>query len=345
MRPMNLGGVEFQFRSLEPDEAPLDPEQFERELYAQLEQEYPSVWRACYPRIYRDPRNGQYYSSKKPARQLMLIALKILNNQIGESEKYEYHLASHLAKYRVPMYWLSPSIAQALKLTTPPGKFDWYDMPLPFDAGVFMMPKGSLVHKTDGDVTFLTYARFRAGVTHSSPLIPGKTYTNRNGGMILAAAVQKGYFIHWNIPLDYYGSVIALPELQDLIRHHNTEHGSAVHTGDRMTSDDFDLGMDAAHYIFSTLLLMTARPDLVTAASFTNRVPGKRGAQPREFWSPAVIGEHYRTRTEARPAQGGTHASPRFHWVKGAWKEQPYGPKLTLRRTQWVEPYTRGGNE
>src|SRR6266567_6134151 len=93
---MNLG---FEFRSL-ANGGVMDPAQFERELYSRLEREYPDLWRACYPRIYTDPRNGQYYSSRRPARQIMLIALKVLAGQVAESETYEYHLASHLAKFR-----------------------------------------------------------------------------------------------------------------------------------------------------------------------------------------------------------------------------------------------------
>jgi hypothetical protein len=338
---MKFAGVDFKLRPLEGE--PADLAQFERELYAELETEFPVLWRACYPRIYHDPRSGQYASSKKPARQIMLIALKIINGKIGPSEQYEYHLASHLTKFRVPTYWLSPSIAEALRLTEFPGKFDWYNMPMPFEAGVFMMPQGSLRHKSDGDIPFICYARFRAGEEHYAPLLPKKPYVSVNGGMMMAALLPTGYFVHWNIPLDAYGPVTTMPELKDMLLNFNTQHGTALPVrGGTMTPDDFSLGLDVAHYIFSALMLMTARPELVTAPSLAQRVPAKKGRQAREFWNPAIIGEHYKLRHAPGPSQGGTHASPRFHWVEGFWKEQPYGPGRNLRKTIWIEPYMRG---
>lgn len=348
MKPIDIGGVHFEFRPMAPGETHQDPVQFERMLFDTLEREYPALWQTCYPRVYSDPRNGQYYSSKKPARQLMLIALKVLNGQVAAAEKYEFHLASHLSRFRVPMYWLSPNLAEALKLTQPPGAFDWYNMPMPFEAGVIMMPKGSLVHKTDGDVSFICWGRFRAGETYRAPLIPGKPYTSLNGGMMLAAAVASGYFIHWNIPLDAYGPRLTLAELQHLIAKFAGvgDHSTAIPLRDGgMKPADHELGLDVAHFIFSTLMLMTARPDLVTAPSLTRRIPAKKGTAPKEFWNPAIIGEHYKVRSQAQPPQGGSHASPRFHWVQGFWREQPYGPQRELRKTIWIEPFTRGGAE
>lgn len=326
--------------------APFDSvtEAMEREVFDRIERDMPALWRVCYPRIYREPKCGRYYSAKKPARQLTIIGMKILQNLVAPSEIYEFHLASHLARFRVPMYWLSDSIAEALQKTTPPGAIDWYHMPMPFDAAVFMLPKGSLVHPTDGDVSFVCYARMPAGANFESKLVPGKPYCTLNGGMVLAAAVESGYFIHWNIPLDKYGPRVTMEELSGLMRQFSgNEHATAIQLRDGgMKPADFELGPTVAHFIFSTILLMTARPDLVTTGKLTNKTPTKKGREPKEFWSPNVIGEHYKLRREHGPSQGGTHSSPRFHWVQGFWREQPHGPALALRRSQWIEPYTRG---
>jgi hypothetical protein len=86
------------------------------------------------------------------------------------------------------------------------------------------------------------------------------------------------------------------------------------------------LGLDVLHFIFSTLILTTARPGLVTNASIASRAPAKKGREAKEFWNPAIIGANYKIRREAKPPQGGTHASPRFHWVQGFLREQPYAP-------------------
>jgi hypothetical protein len=273
--------------------------------------------------------------------------MKIMAHEVGESEIYEYQLASHLTKYRVPMYWLSESITEAIIQTTPPGSIEWYDMHLPFEAAVFMLPKGMLTHKTDGDCAYICYARMRAGVEYRAPLIPGKAYGSVNGGLVIGASVDAGYFLHWNVPLQWYGPKTTMAQIHELMTKFSVhEHGTAIPLRDQgsMTQDDHTLGAGVAHLLFSTLLLMTARPELVTGGQMTHRAPAKKHREAKEFWTPTIIGEHYLLRREHAEYQGGTHASPRFHWVKGFWREQPYGPQRSLRKTLWIEPYFRGGD-
>lgn len=274
------------------------------------------------------------------------IALKIAQNTIKESEIYEFQIASHLTKYRVPMYWIGADLAEALGKTTPPGAIDWYNMHMPFEAAVFMMPKGSLVHQTDGDCSFICYARLQADAQYFAPLIPHKPYGSINGGMVIGAYVEEGFFLHWNVPLNFYGPKITMAQLHELMSQFSVyEHPTAIPLRDgsnKMTSADHALGADVAHYLFSILTLMTARPELVTEGKLVNKTLAKKGREAKEFWSPYVIGERYKLRREPVPYQGGTHASPRFHWVEGFWKQQPYGPGKQLRREIWIEPYTRG---
>lgn len=46
----------------------------------------------------------------------------------------------------------------------------------------------------------------------------------------------------------------------------------------------------------------------------------------------------------ALEAHGG-HASPVRHLVMGFFRQQPYGPQRSLRKTIWIEPFWRGRNE
>lgn len=41
-------------------------------------------------------------------------------------------------------------------------------------------------------------------------------------------------------------------------------------------------------------------------------------------------------------SQGGTHESPRQHWVSGHWHAYLHGPGRTLRKMNWVKPFLRG---
>ena len=310
-----------------------------------LEEEYPELWKICYPRHYREPRNcGQFFSPKIPARKMLDTTVKIMGGRYGNCELYEFVSMSHLAKFGVPMYWIGKEIGEALLRTAPPGKFDWYNMPLPFPACVFHLPKGLLTHPTDGDVAYLMYCRLRAGETHISKLVPGKPYALVNGGITMFAGLADGTLTHWNMPLDAYGPYLSIPDISSLME----QYKGNVHTTGfwmdknlEMTPEDDELGSKVMHLIFSTLFLMAERPELVSFGQLEKKVRGKNGRPDKEFWSPHVIGERYRIRREPTHG-GGTHASPRFHWVRGAWKQQPYGPELSLRKTIWVEPYTRG---
>ncbi|WP_239057090.1 MULTISPECIES: hypothetical protein [Cutibacterium] len=54
--------------------------------------------------------------------------------------------------------------------------------------------------------------------------------------------------------------------------------------------------------------------------------------------SGAIIAEHIRTDATGR------RLTTR-HVVRGHWTHQPYGPKRSLRRLQWVAPFIRGPQE
>jgi hypothetical protein len=262
----------------------------------------------------------------------------------GEGELYQFVAMSHLVRYGVPMYWLGKDLSQAIRKTAPPQKFDWYNMPLPFPACVFMLPKGCLRNDAEGEVAFVAYARLHSGDEFESKLIPGKQYGITNGSFILMAGMVNGALCHWNIPVDAYGSYLSIPDIATLMdQHKNNVHkgGFWEREGVTMTPADNQLGLEVMHLVFSTLFVMEARPELVTTGSLKKKVTAKKGKTAKEFWNPNVIGEHYKIRREGIHGDG-THASPRFHWVCGAMKQQPYGPGRSLRKTIWIEPYTRG---
>jgi hypothetical protein len=336
MTPKNPDDDATLFSQLTPEE--------KRRAYELVETIDPEAWKACYPRIYKEPTCGRYHSPKEPARQLASIALKINQGMIGPSEQYEFLVASQLVRFQVPTFWLSEDIAQAIRKTVPPQAIEWYDMPLPFEAGCFMLPKGSLVHPTEGDVVFVAYARFKTGERLISNLVKGMPYGSENGGMTLIALTLDGHLIHWNIPLNAYGRTLTLPDMEDLVFKYTgpgQEHasGMAFLRQPHMSEDDHRLVVEVAHMVFGSILLMNSRPDLITHGQRIKSV-AKKG-KTKEFWSPNILGESYKLRREAGEPTG-THASPRFHWVRGAYREQPYGPGREFRKTLWVEPYVRG---
>jgi hypothetical protein len=76
------------------------------------------LWNTCYPRIYREPRNGTFYSPKLVGAELFTIALKDAAGLKGAAETYEFIAASALVKYWVPIFFIAPSMMEALTNTT-----------------------------------------------------------------------------------------------------------------------------------------------------------------------------------------------------------------------------------
>lgn len=317
------------------------------EILEAVEKRNPALYRAVYPRIYREPKRSSYYSPKHVASQLVQIALNIQTGMHGLSEQLEFMFASALAKYRVPTYYIGLGLMEALSKTALPGKINWLNMELPFPAAVFLPPKGTLRHPEQGDILFIGYVRLDAGVDEPSPIDRHYRYQSSDGGMMIVAASASGYLYHWNISEAKMGPEINLTELGEIMGRKAPTHISAQPGGaDKMNDADHAMMVQAAHYMFSTLLVMTARPTLLLRGQMEKRVRNKR-SEIREFWTPMVIGENYRVRylkPDMEQAEG-THASPRLHWVPGFTRQQAYGPKWALRKTIWVEPFLRGGHE
>jgi hypothetical protein len=69
--------------------------------------------------------------------------------------------------------------------------------------------------------------------------------------------------------------------------------------------------------------------------------PKNRSVQPVEYWSPNYLGRVYRAKSEG----GDVDRHQRPHWRKGHLKSQPHGPKLSLRKIIWIQPYCTGNRE
>jgi hypothetical protein len=98
-----------------------------------------------------------------------------------------------------------------------------------------------------------------------------------------------------------------------------------------MAATDGDLLERATRLVVNALLATTARPESIIQGSRLCEGKGNH----RELWSPNYIGKMYQSRSE--PASG-THASPRSHWRRGHFRNQPYGTGLASHKIIWIEP-------
>lgn len=114
-----------------------------------------------------------------------------------------------------------------------------------------------------------------------------------------------------------------------------------------LTEEDSGFVEKMGVIVFGTILAMNARPQLVEHGKLIKRVA--KADKIREFWSPNIIGAKYKFKREvpqvvkgkfvhAPGRETGTHASPRMHWRRGHYRNQPVGPGRKERKNIWIEP-------
>lgn len=323
-----------------------------KEVFDNIIQTWPNLWRRCYPRIYEESVNGEYESVKVAAGIMCGAVATFEKGMRDDTEKVEMTWASRLAQYRVPTYWITRDMAEAIKRTTPPYEIDISDLKLPFEASLFMLPKDTIIHPgvNEGCATFVSYYRTRTKDVIPFLLRSGQVEPVEMSNEVMTILARTGgsdNLIHWTVPThDKFnlGQLDALVQRFDKTPEHKSMFRllfpNLVENG--MTHEDNMFMARVCHFILGTVILMTARPDLVTAGSLQRRIQ-KANTAPKEFWKPYIIGEHYKIR-KVYESKGGTHASPRGHWVSGFYRDQPYGPNNSLRKEKWVQPFFRGGN-
>jgi hypothetical protein len=90
------------------------------------------------------------------------------------------------------------------------------------------------------------------------------------------------------------------------------------------------------------LLIMIDGEELVERGQLEKRTKPKSGqGKPTEFWSPNFLGRLYQS---AVVGGRGSHSSPtqRLHWRRGHSKSQPHGPRQSLPKIVWIQPYKAG---
>jgi hypothetical protein len=308
-----------------------------------LEEKFPELWAKCYPRRYEVV--GSYDSPKVVARAMMDGILSYLKKGSKQTQEIEALWASSMYKFSVPTYYLTYDLTDSLLKTRPTEIVDWLTMKLPFEAAAFMLPKDLLPHPGEyGYISFISYSRNFNGSCVSMPdPIPGRKWDlhNFNDTFNIIARVNTGCTLHWT--LDKTWQLIDFKTSEELVETaasfvHESRDSRTEETS--FNSVDEDVVNKAIRLLFNILLLMTHKAELIEPGKLLKKV--KKSNKSVEYWSPHYIGRNYKLHRQPHPSLGGTHASPRLHWVSGFWKEQPYGPQMKLRRTLWIEPYVRG---
>jgi hypothetical protein len=233
-----------------------------KQKYARLEKDMPELWEGLYPRIYPNPPCcGEYCPAEDAAHILLTQFYEAGHYRGSDADKKRTHfivMAEELKASRMPHTWIGQGIVEAIKRTKPPTPLNWTTVALSFPAMILMLPKGALLHPSEGDVRFIAYSRF-LGVKRDG---------TRMGMFVFFGFSERG--------------IVLAGEFSDCKNASVSFHDGGVQS-------------EALRLLFNTLLIMRARPDLVTESQLLNRVY-EIPKPAKEFWSCRVLGEHYTMR-------------------------------------------------
>ena len=283
----------------------------------------PEMWRAFYPRKYSCP--GGYGSPKMAARVFALHCKPAFMRSVVEGRPVEGGVDAHifvcggvLASLGVPTYWVARDLAAAAAHTSPPESLKLGDIKFPMDGMLFVLPEGTL-DPPGARSSWLAVAKARS----------------RAGGESVCF-VTGGFGPTYSVTLKAEEPLASF----DSLGFETVSLDGSADPGGTTVEDDTRFTKRMAHMGTTIIMLMTARPELVSRESPV-RPAGEDGRDGKKLFSPNWIGKGYRVSTKGVPA--GTHASPYMHWRRGHWRHQPCGPKRSERKDIWLEPCLVGG--
>jgi hypothetical protein len=126
--------------------------------------EYREMMKKLYPRIYED--TGRYHSPRLCAAAMAMAVHEVQRVGLHRAPT-AYRLMmlgmAELIEKRMPTFFIAPDLLEAIMRTDFRDDINWLDMHLPYETGIFMLPKGTLPHPTDGDTSMILWARNRKG--------------------------------------------------------------------------------------------------------------------------------------------------------------------------------------
>ena len=328
----------------------------------------PQTHRAIYPRRVHPPNgyaNPRFYAAA-------------LWSQLRVGFEPEMNMLPHVTgiinclmqiKYRVPTYFVRSEFAQAVAQTEPPGDFKFSEILWPLPAMLFVLPTDFVLKYFGFMCPFISVANNPPGVYPKMLLkdLPPIDKMVINGiarpvsvitpigNEVERITVIYPCYSKNRVPVDYTGSYPLTMNVNEIASAPFTD---ATYMEEQKLDLRFDphenmedlpkegeqereLQNKVMTFATKLMLALTARPNVIKLGPCERPEKIKKGRIKEALWHPNLIGWEYRA-VRVHPEGGGTHASPRMHWRKGHWRNQPYGPKpwteTSPKRLAWIEP-------
>ncbi len=306
-----------------------------KELILSQEITRPEIFRLCYPKVYNGV--GGFTSPKIIGGMICSVISTVLDGRAGDNPSAywsSYRPACQMVNQKMPMFFVTRELAQAAMATDYSDTVNWKQLELPFEAGVFVLPPGVLVHPVNGECGFIAWGRTSVGkeyrIKECGEYSPAAIPNANEFSLFTAAHEDKSapwlYFTLTDRLSDGCPEEI---DIRNIVQQLPTLTEEASETDTQFTGRMVSLGL-------SLLLIMRCRPELVSSGGLQRRVA--RGNKTTEFWTPNIIGKSYRVKGE-RDSSGEPSGSRRPHWVRGHMRNQAHGERFSLRKVIWIEPY------
>jgi len=317
-----------------------------------IENKFPELLAMFYPRVYES--TGGYWSPRQCAAFLAHSVATSVHNGFDHADSASRLLmpALHLmVERRMPQFFIARNLLEAVKRTDFPDEINWAELRLPFEQGIFMLPKQSFIHPEVGEVAMIVWARLQPG--EYQPPAPGiPVMTERYQTIrVLCLCPERA---RW------YQAILEDDRKPLRLRNpFDRRPGEVVQTFQgpldvTMNEKDAVFCDEMFSIAFGTWMVMDARPQLVERGELTRRVT--KAGQTKEFWTPNIVGAKYKLKREVPKIvdgkfvyeaqhEHGTHASPRWHWRRGHHRLQACGAGRRERKEKWIEPTLIGLKE
>jgi hypothetical protein len=249
----------------------------------------------------------------------------------------------HLLQFDVPTFYVSKELLATSARTDLPDNTFLDAVPFPFPASVFMFPKGTIRHPSEGECPYIVVSRVAKGQVFPLPL-KDVTFTT--------TAADNSIVVSTYLPAECRSYHKSISVVSGETMKNAFERASAVpfeipghrlsDTEDIIANTDADF-IDRLWLLGITLVFIMASGEnlLESGVRLKSVKPKNQADQPVEYWSPNYLGRVYQAETEG----GDLESHQRPHWRKGHLKSQPHGPRLSLRKIIWIQPYRTGHRE
>lgn len=316
------------------------------------------------PKRYHDPQNAYwpYWAATLDAIPALRMACESPGYFRSTPECFAMLGITEGLKYNQPTYYVTKELGQALLRTLPPAHLPIERLRLPFPSFRVVLEKGTYQLANGAE-----FACFQFGKTGTGDFtLPPNVRATVEGANRYRVAMAPSWYIHSSgieptakgneVFYSFFNAPVAkvhligdlLPEAMSKQSPPYTlfDDGLSVPT---LANDPTVL--DMAGLLINLAMLLTSRPDYATQETIIRKGKQKGSRKVDDLWAPRIVGSKFRTQhthTGTGATDGTAKQTP--HWRAGHWKDQPYGPKHSLRRELWIEPYavnfnTEGSNK